>query len=44
LNEAIELSNSCDAVFNQNGKMAEIITMSPWVKDIIKRANIYGTA
>ena len=41
-NEAQELCNSEDAIFNQDGKMAETTTMNPYAKNIIKRAKIYG--
>ena len=40
--EALEIYNSKEALFSQNEKMAEVLTMSPWAEDIIKRAEIYG--
>ncbi len=40
--EACELCENPHAVFNQNGKMAEVVTMLPHAKSIIKRAKIYG--
>ena len=40
--EALEICKSDDAMFSQTGKMAEVVTMSPWAQDIIKRAEVYG--
>jgi len=41
-NEACEIYGNSNAVFNQNGKMAERDTMTPYSQEIIKRAEIYG--
>lgn len=40
--EACELCENPHAVFNQNGKMAEVATMLPHAKEIIIRAKVYG--
>jgi len=42
LREAVEISNRSEALFNQNDKMAEPITMKPQAKEIIQRAKVYG--
>ena len=42
LREALEISDKNEAVFNQNDKMAEVITMKPQAQEIILRSNIYG--
>jgi len=42
LDNALEISKSQKAIFNQNNKMAEVITMKPHSEDIILRAEIYG--
>lgn len=42
LREALEISQSDEAVFNQNGKMAEVVTMRPYSYEIILRAEVYG--
>lgn len=42
LNEALEICNSTDVVFEQNSKMAECSTMYAHSKDILTRAKIYG--
>jgi len=42
LKRAKEILKSDEAVFNQDGKMAEVVTMSPYAKNILKRAEIYG--
>ena len=42
LQEALEISQSSEAVFAQNSKMAESSTMLPWATTIIKRAAVYG--
>ncbi len=42
LREALEISNVSEAVFNQNDKMAEVITMKPYAQEIILRSKIYG--
>ena len=42
LKKAKEILKSDEAVFNQDGKMAEVVTMSPYAKNILKRAEIYG--
>jgi len=41
-NEACEIYGNSSAVFNQNGKMAERDTMTPYSQEIIKRAEVYG--
>jgi citrate lyase beta subunit len=40
--EALELCFATKAAFAQNGKMAEVSTMSPHAKELIKRAQVYG--
>ncbi len=40
--EALEISKSKEALFAQNGKMAEVATMTPHSKYILQRAKIYG--
>ena len=40
--EALEISRNDEAVFNQNGKMAEVVTMRPHAHEIILRAEVYG--
>ncbi len=40
--EAMEIRESKEAVFNLNGKMAETTTMTPYAKEVMKRAEIYG--
>ncbi len=40
--EAIEISKSSKNLFNQDGKMAEVITMKSRAQEIIKRAEVYG--
>jgi citrate lyase beta subunit len=40
--EALEICFASNAVFAQNGKMAEVSTMTPHAKELIKRAQIYG--
>ncbi len=40
--EALEILDSPDAIFNQNDKMAEITTMNPHAKSIVKRFEVYG--
>jgi len=42
LKKANEILKSDEAVFNQDGKMAEVVTMSPYAKNILKRAEVYG--
>jgi len=42
LREALEISNSNKAVFNQNDKMAEVLTMKGQVEEVILRAEVYG--
>ena len=42
LKKANEILKSNEAVFNQDGKMAEVVTMSPYAKNILKRAEVYG--
>ena len=42
LSEAIEISEKNEAVFNQNEKMAEVVTMKPYAQEIILRSKIYG--
>ena len=41
-NEACEIYGNSNAIFNQNGKMAERDTMTPYSLEIIKRAEVYG--
>jgi len=40
--EAKEIVDASAAVFAQNGKMAEVVTMLPYSEMILKRAEIYG--
>ncbi|MCD6259373.1 MAG: HpcH/HpaI aldolase/citrate lyase family protein [Helicobacteraceae bacterium] len=40
--EAVEILLDDKAVYAQNNKMAESSTMSPWAKEIVLRAQIYG--
>ena len=42
LREALEISSNNEAVFNQNDKMAEVVTMQPSAQEIILRAEVYG--
>ena len=42
LTDAKELLSTADAVIDQQGNMAEIPTQSPWAKQIIKRAELFG--
>ena len=42
LREAIEIYENSEAVFNQNDKMAEGMTMKPQAQEIILRSKIYG--
>ncbi|MEN8303628.1 MAG: HpcH/HpaI aldolase/citrate lyase family protein [Campylobacterota bacterium] len=42
LREALEISSRNEAVFNQNDKMAEVVTMKPQAQEIILRSKIYG--
>ena len=42
LDEAAQIVNSKKAVFNQNDKMAETITMSSYSQTILKKAEVYG--
>ncbi len=42
LREALEISDKNEAVFNQNDKMAEVVTMKPYAQEIILRSKIYG--
>ena len=42
LAEAMEILKSDESVFNQNSKMAEVVTMKPYAKEIILRSKIYG--
>jgi len=42
LNEAKEILASQKAIFNQNGKMAEIKTQTPYAKIILRRYEVYG--
>ena len=42
LREALEISQNSEAVFNQNNKMAEVVTMKPQVQEIVLRAEVYG--
>lgn len=41
--EALQICESTEVIFAQDSKMAETTTMSPWAKEIIKRAEVYGT-
>jgi len=40
--EALEICENNRAVFNQNEKMAEVVTMKPHAKEMLLRADIYG--
>jgi len=40
--EALEICENDFAVFNQNDKMAEIVTMKPRSQEIVLRAEVYG--
>ena len=40
--EARQITQSQEAAFNLNGKMAESVTMTPFAKEILKRAKPYG--
>lgn len=40
--EALEISRNDLTIFNQKGKMAEVITMKPHSKEILLRADMYG--
>lgn len=40
--EALEIFFNDEVIFNQNGKMAEKTTMTPFAEKIVKRALIYG--
>ena len=42
--EALEMVQSTRKVFNQNGSMAESITMRPYAKTILRRYEVYGVA
>lgn len=42
--EACTLLENPHAAINLEGKMAEIVTMGPWAKEIVQRAQIYGIA
>jgi citrate lyase beta subunit len=42
--EALEMVQSTRKVFNQNGSMAERLTMSPYAKTILRRYEVYGVA
>ncbi len=42
LRDALEISQKSEAVFNQNNKMAEVVTMRPYAQEIILRAEVYG--
>jgi citrate lyase beta subunit len=42
LDEALEICFETKAAFAQNGKMAELNTMSPHAKELIKRSQVYG--
>ncbi len=42
LEDALEISQNSEAVFNQNDKMAEVVTMKPQAQEIILRAEVYG--
>ena len=42
LREAIEILDKDEAVFNQNDKMAEVVTIKPYAQKIILRAEVYG--
>ena len=42
LDEAKEILTSQKVIFNQNGKMAEIKTQTPYAKTIIRRYEVYG--
>jgi citrate lyase beta subunit len=40
--DALEIIQSDEAVFAQSGKMAETITMLPYAKEVVYRAEFYG--
>jgi len=40
--EARKITQSQEAAFNLNGKMAESVTMTPYAKEILKRGEVYG--
>ena len=40
--EALEICKSDEAIFSQNSKMAEKLTMTPYSQHIINRAEVYG--
>jgi len=40
--EALEICLSSEAVFNQASKMAEVVTMLPYAKEVVLRAEVYG--
>ncbi len=40
--EALDIIYSKNVVFEQDGKMAETVTMTPYSEQIIKRAQVYG--
>ena len=42
LTNAIEICENDEAVFNQNDKMAEVVTMRPYAEEIILRSEVYG--
>jgi len=42
LEEALQICKNDNAVFNQNDKMAEVVTMKPYAQEIILRAEVYG--
>jgi len=42
LEDALEISQNSEAVFNQNDKMAEVVTMKPQAQEILLRAEVYG--
>ena len=42
LEEALQICKSDNAVFNQNDKMAEVVTMKPYAQEMILRAEVYG--
>ena len=42
LEEALQICKNDNAVFNQNDKMAEVVTMKPYAQETILRAEVYG--
>ena len=44
LDEALKILQSDDAVFNYNSKMQESKTMTPYAKEIVLRAEVYGVS